>query len=314
MNDLINVLLPVFLVMGFGYLAAWRGLITDSAIAGIMKFAQTFAIPVILAMQMAKMNIWASFHPAPLIAFYSGAFAAFFLCIIVSRYWLRRPALDAAAIGFCGMFSNSVLLGLPIMERAYGPGALDGNIAIIAIHSPMLFTVGIVAMEIAKSDNAGIGAVAMNALKGVFRTPMVIGIVVGLILNIWITLTGIDLPSPVWDAMAMVAGAGVPAALFGLGGILHQYKPEGDGRAIGLIVGSSLILHPAIGYGLGRWVFQLDTAALRSVVLTAAMAPGVNAYLFADMYGAAKRVAASAVLIATALSLLTIWTWLAILP
>jgi predicted permease len=44
------------------------------------------------------------------------------------------------------------------------------------------------------------------------------------------------------------------------------------------------------------------------------MAPGVNAYLFANMYGSARRVAASAVLIATALSILTIWAWLLILP
>ena len=44
------------------------------------------------------------------------------------------------------------------------------------------------------------------------------------------------------------------------------------------------------------------------------MAPGVNAYLFANMYGVAKRVAASAVLIATALSVLTVWGWLSILP
>ena len=69
--------MPVFLVMGAGYLAAWRGMMTDSAIAGLMKFAQAFAIPVILATQMAKMNVWASFHPAPLISFYAGALAAF---------------------------------------------------------------------------------------------------------------------------------------------------------------------------------------------------------------------------------------------
>lgn len=314
MNNLVNVLLPVFLVMGFGYVAAWRGLISDSAIAGLMKFAQAFAIPVILATQMARMNVWASFHPAPLISFYTGAFAAFGISIVLARTWLRRSPMDAAAIGFCAMFSNSVLLGLPIMERAYGPGSLDGNIAIIAIHSPLLFTIGILAMEAAKAEGGSLGAVGMNALKGLFHTPMVIGIMVGFALNIWINTTGIDLPKPVWDAMDMVGRAGVPAALFGLGGVLHKYKPEGDGRAIATIVICSLILHPGIGYVLGRWVFHLDTAALRSVVLTAAMAPGINAYLFADMYGAAKRVAASAVLIATGLSLLTIWTWLALLP
>jgi predicted permease len=44
------------------------------------------------------------------------------------------------------------------------------------------------------------------------------------------------------------------------------------------------------------------------------MAPGVNAYLFANMYGAARRVAASAVLIGTAATVLTASGWLLLLP
>jgi len=54
--------------------------------------------------------------------------------------------------------------------------------------------------------------------------------------------------------------------------------------------------------------------ALRSGVVTAAMAPGVNAYIFANMYGHAKRVAASSVLIATALTVITAWVWIQVLP
>jgi len=44
------------------------------------------------------------------------------------------------------------------------------------------------------------------------------------------------------------------------------------------------------------------------------MAPGVNAYVFANMYGRAKRIAASSVLLGTGLTILTAWGWLAILP
>ena len=44
--------------------------------------------------------------------------------------------------------------------------------------------------------------------------------------------------------------------------------------------------------------------------MTAGMAPGVNAYLFANMYGRAKRVAASTVLIATLLCVFTAWGWM----
>jgi predicted permease len=49
-------------------------------------------------------------------------------------------------------------------------------------------------------------------------------------------------------------------------------------------------------------------------VVTAAMPPGVNAYLFAHLYGTGRKVAASAVLVATAISILTAWFWLQVLP
>ena len=77
---------------------------------------------------------------------------------------------------------------------------------------------------------------------------------------------------------------------------------------------TTLLIHPGITYGLGRFVVGLDGAGLRSATITAAMAPGVNAYMFAHLYGVAKRVNASAVLIATALSIFTTWGWLHILP
>ena len=68
-----------------------------------------------------------------------------------------------------------------------------------------------------------------------------------------------------------------------------------------------------ITYGMGT-ALGLSTGQMRSAVLTASMAPGVNTYLFANMYGRARRVAASAVLLATAGSIITVWGWLSILP
>ena len=84
-------------------------------------------------------------------------------------------------------------------------------------------------------------------------------------------------------------------------------------RAILICCAASLIVHPAVAFGLAK-LFGLSVAEIRSSVVTASMAPGVNAYLFAALYGVAKRVAASAVLLATALSILTIWFWLSVLP
>jgi predicted permease len=111
----------------------------------------------------------------------------------------------------------------------------------------------------------------------------------------------------------MMARAALPAALFGMGGVLYRYRPQGDARVIAFVCVVTLILHPTITWTLGT-LTGLRTGAFRSAVITAAMAPGINAYIFANMYGRAKRVAASSVLVATALSVITAWIWLSLLP
>ena len=142
-----------------------------------------------------------------------------------------------------------------------------------------------------------------------FSNALVLGLGMGFIVN----LAGIPLPVVFTDAVDLVVRAALPAALFGLGGVLYRYRPEGDMRTILYICAVSLLLHPALVWTMGQ-TFDLSQDAFRSAVVTASVAPGINAYVFANMYGAAKRVAASSVLIGTALSTLTTTLWLSVLP
>ena len=312
MQALIDVVLPVFLVLGFGHVAARAGFISEAAIDGLMTFAQGFAVPVLLFRSIATLDLARSYEAGLLLSFYIGALAGFAAGYLGARYLFGRNAPDAVAIGFCCLFSNTLLLGLPITERAYGPDALAGKFAIISLHAPLLYAFGITAMEWARSREVPVSGVALARKigAGIATNPLVIGIACGLAMN----LSGLPLTGALDAASEMIARSALPAALFGLGGVLVRYRPEGDMRTIAMVVAFSLLLHPAITWGLGRFVFGLDVAQMRSAVLTAAMAPGMNAYLFANMYGAARRVAASSVLVATAATILTAWAWIAILP
>ena len=314
MTVLFDVILPVFIVIGFGYLVAWRKMFSEVAVDGLMRFAQNFAVPVLLFVNVARLDMAENFNLGMWVAFYTGAFASYFIGWAAALYALKRSPEDAVAIGFCCLFSNSLLLGIPIMERAYGAEALTGNVAIIAIHSPLLYTFGITMMEVtrARGQSLSAGRIAMRALSGVLHTPLIIGILCGAAMNLLLR-AGLVVPEGFWAAADMMARAALPAALFGLGGVLHRYRPEGDGKAIAICCLASLVVHPTITWSLGQ-LFQLPVGPLRSAVITASMAPGVNAYLFASIYGAAKRVAATTVLVSTVLSMLSIWFWISVLP
>lgn len=309
MQALANVILPVFLIIGFGYVARWRKLITDAHVDGVVLFTQNFAIPCLLFVAIARLDLGQEFDLRLLASFYAGAIICFALGFAGARWLFRRDWEDCVAIGFVALFSNSLLLGLPITERAYGSDALAANFAIIAVHSPICYGIGITAMELVRNRGGRLRDTGARVLKAMFRNALVIGIALGFIVN----LSGLPIPGVMDQALDMMVRAALPAALFGLGGVLYRYRPEGDLRTIGFVVALSLIVHPAITFGLAH-LLGLGTQGMRSAVVTAAMAPGVNAYVFANLYGRARRVAASAVLIGTAGVMVTGWVWLQILP
>ena len=309
MQALLDVILPVFLVVGFGYVVVWRKVFSTAAVDGLMSYTQNFAIPCLLFMALIKIDLGQAYSFRLMGSYYIGASSGFALGFLGARYVFKRSAEDSVAIGFVSLFSNSVMMGLAITERAYGVDALVANFAIVSLHAPFCYFVGITAMEIAKSDGDSISQVALNVGKSMMKNALFIAILLGLLVNI----ADVALPQAFLDGTNMVATTALPAALFGMGGVLYQYRPEGDFGAIAWVVGISLLVHPAIVWSLGQ-LWGLSVSELRSAVLTSAMAPGINCYIFASMYNRAKRVAASGVLIATALSVLTIWCWLQILP
>ncbi|WP_050927643.1 AEC family transporter [Aestuariivita boseongensis] len=308
LQALIDVILPVFLVIGAGYATTRAGFFTYAHIDGIMKFTQGFAIPCLLFAAIANLDLGASFNPRLLISFYTGSAACFVLGILGARTLFKRDWEDSVAIGFCCLFANTVLLGLPITERAYGPENLVGNFAIVALHSPFCYGLGITTMEIVRNRGKSGGELITAVGKAMFSNTLILGIALGFLFNI----TGWSLPGAIDDALSLIIAAALPGALFALGGVLVQYRPEGDLRTIFMVCAISLLIHPAIAWGMGTSLDVPDDL-FRSAVLTAAMAPGFNAYIFANIYGRARRVAASSVLIATVLSIVTIWGWLALL-
>ena len=131
-----------------------------------MKFTQNFAIPILLFNAIAKVDLVNVFDFNLFLSFYIGATSGFLIGLFGSHYLFNRPLEDSVAIGFCCLFSNTVMLGLPITERAYGEEALQHNFAIIAIHAPCCYFLGITVMEFikAKTTNRYEGVIILRAM------------------------------------------------------------------------------------------------------------------------------------------------------
>ena len=309
MSALLDVIIPVFLIIGCGYCTVWTKLFSLDTIDGLMRFTQNFAIPVLLFDAIAKVDLVTVFDLNLFFSFYLGATIGFLLGFFGSYYLFSRPLEDSVVIGFCCLFSNTVMLGLPITERAYGEDALRHNFAIVSIHAPFCYFLGITVMELVRSSEKNLKRNSTVILKAMFSNALVVGITLGFLVNI----SEIQLANSIQSSIDMITAVALPAALFGMGGVIYQYRPQGDIGPIIMVCAVSLIIHPTVVWFSGL-NFDLSKTQLRSAVITAAMAPGINTYVFASMYGRAKRVASTGVLVSTALSIGSIWVWLSLLP
>ena len=73
-----------------------------------------------------------------------------------------------------------VLLGIPIIQRAYGEPALQVIYTILGLHAPVLMTIAMIVMEFSRRDGAHLGQTIRSAVKRVFSNPLLIGILLDL--------------------------------------------------------------------------------------------------------------------------------------
>lgn len=300
---------PVFLVVGTGYGAARIKLAPAPMIDALLSFSTNLAIPCLLFLATYRLDLGAAFDLRMTGSFYGAGLVCFVIGIVMARTAFRKRPGEAIATGFCALFSNTVLLGIPVVTRAFGDGALDRMMSIVAVHSPICYLVGIVTMELARRDGAGPFETARRAVRSIFKNVIIAALGAGFALN----FAGVILPETLLEALAMLAAAGLPTALFGLGGSLARYR-IGTSVGEGLMVSAlSLVAMPALCWVIAEQVFGLDATGRNIAVMMAATPVGLNGYVFAVYYKRGVDMAANTVLLSTVFSVLTIPVWLAVI-
>jgi predicted permease len=309
MLAILNVILPVFALMALGNLAVRFRLFPSEGVRGLVMFVNNFATPCLLFQALATADFSTTFNLQVIGPFYVGAISVFALgSIFAVKFFGNRPG-EGVASGFSAMFTNTVLIGVPIMSRAYGPGALPTTFSIIAFHASVLITMAMIVMEVARRDGAPMHKVMWTAFLRIISNPLLWGIVLGALVNI----SGIKPIEPVEAFIALMAAAVTPAALFGLGGALNDYKlSESWAQSLTMSV-LKLIVQPVIAWIIMVPILHVDHEYARYGVLLAAMPTGINAFVFASYYNRGVNVATNTILISTVLSVVTVSGWLYLL-
>jgi malonate transporter and related proteins len=302
MISLILIVLPVFGLIIIGYAARRIGIVGNRTGDGLSDYVFTMAVPCLLFRTLAKAEIPAVQPWGYWIAYFTGVMICWCLAMLVAKRMFQRSHMSAVACGFSAAQSNTVLVGIPIILKAFGEAGAVPLALLLAIHLPVTMTV---ATLLAEGRQASFRQIAMKLITH----PIIIGIVLGSAFRPFVGIT----PEPVWTGINLLADTAVPCALICLGIALYRYGLE-SGLKLPLILSAlKLGLHPLIVFVLATMVFTMPPAWSGVAVMFAACPCGINAYLFAERYKDGMAEASTAIALSTLLSVITMIVWLAVL-
>ncbi len=296
------VVLPVFGLIGLGYLARWSRLLRETTGEGLSDFVFVLAVPCLLFRTLAKADIPATQPWGYWIAYFGGLAVVWMLAMLVASRGFGRKGPELVVSGFAAAQSNTVFVGVPMILKAYGDAGAVPLGLLLAVHLPVTMTV---ATLLAEGRSASIAML----VRRLFTHPIIIGIILGSIVRPFVA----QVPQPFWTLVDLLAGAAVSCALISLGIAMRRYGLESGLALPTILSGLKLGLHPLLVYWLATRIFEMPAHWSGVAVLFAACPCGINAYLFAERYRQGVADASSAITLSTLLSLFTTAAWLTFL-
>jgi malonate transporter len=319
MPSVFSSLIPVVTLIAVGLFAGRRGWVTAAGAKELTDLSFLVLAPALLFRTMSQVR-WHEINMAP-VALYFVAAMVLFAIVIASLGASRRSAVMALA----ATFSNTVMIGIPLVTLAYGPSGLVYLFTLISMHALILLTLATVVLELVMAREAAhamggegrhplktIGLAVRNAVIHPVPLPILAGLLWG--------QTGWVMPEVLDKPIQWLGATFGPLALLMVGitlsNVLDRVIRAGGPAdpqfsrqrilwsALGMACLKNLV-HPSLVVGMSL-LLGLRGLPVAVMMVASSLPIGANVFLFSQRYKVAEDEVTSAVAVSTLAALLTV--------
>ena len=310
-HPVLSALLPVVLLILLGIGVGRAKLVRPEAVRDLSNLVFLVLTQALLFRTMSSVHL-ERLDMRPVFQYFLVAGGLFIFMLVVYGRDSRASVLALASI-----FSNTLMIGVPLIGLAYGESGQVLLFTLISLHALVLLTMATVVLELQmaheQASETGESRHMLKtvglAIKNAVLHPVPLPILMGLIY----AQTGWGL-HPVIDKPLQLLGAAFGPVALVLVGITLSQTPMGQNLigALKLSVVKTFV-HPvlmaAAGYAMGMRGLHLTV-----MVVAAALPIGANVFLFSQRYQKEEEVVTSAVAISTIFAMLSVTLIMALLP
>ena len=295
-----KAILPLFAFMMLGFWIKKRDLLSDSATKQINILVFRFFLPVMCAETIYKANLREDVELLPILMVTFGIIGVFLISwLIVPRFIKDKTQIPVMIQGIYK--SNYAILGIPIAVSIYGAE----NIGVVSVIAVILVPLNNALSAFIFERYTGKATSGSKLILNIIRNPLVLGSLVGLILN----LTGIVIPDWILSGIFSKLGAmATPLSMIALGASFVFSQIRTYRRPLFWACLAKLVFVPALIIPLSI-ILGARGAGLVGITIYAASPNAVNSYSTAVAMGGDADLANEIVVMTSLLSMITMFLW-----
>lgn len=292
MLNVVEIVLPVFFVVGLGFAIRRQGLVDDTFLSQINLLVYYVCLPLLLIYKIATADFSASFNVDLVIATSAGV-ACCFVITYLCGHWrgFSPPVLGS----FCqGSFrGNLAYIALAIIFNAYGDIGLTRAGLLLGFLVPVLNFFAIFALLLPQHRRISY----LEIIKQILFNPLILASMVGVLWSYF----QIPMPTLLDRSLSIATGMTLPLALLSIGGSFSLAKFKGDMWMAVLATSVKLLLLPLV---TGGFMLILDISGLDFAIglLMAGAPTAISTYVMACHMGGDRDLSRTIVMMATGLS------------
>ncbi|GAB4073045.1 AEC family transporter [Barrientosiimonas marina] len=289
---LIDILLPVFIIMGIGFLMEKKFKLDLQTLAKLNIY---FLVPGFIFVKLYDTNFSGKIFLLVILFFALYMIILFLISKLIAKFKGYSQSKSAT-------FSNSVILfnsgnyGVPVNDLVFKGDsfAMSIQVIILTMQNILTFSYGIFAMQ-----SASIGK--WQAILSYFKMPVLYAMAAGILLNLF----NVPMPSFLWTPANYISDGMIAIALVLLGAQVAQIKLTSALTDVYYSVIVRLVLGPAIAFII-ILLLGIDGITAQALFIASAMPTAVNSSVIAQEYDNHPHLAAQIVLFSTICSAISV--------
>jgi len=283
-------ILPIFILAGVGFILARR---FRAEVKTLSTVAFNALSPCLVFYQLVTAKISGA-QSIRVAAFCVLLTLAIGLAARLTSLPLRLDRMTLSSFLLVAMFSNSGNYALPVVLFAFGQEALAFASVYFVTSAILIYTAGILVAA------SGHGSVRL-AMTRLFKVPALYAVTAAVI----VLATHTTVPAMIMRPVGLLSDAAIPIMLLVLGMQLERAVMPKHPAAVGAAVVLSLVVAPAIAFGLSA-ILGLTGAARQAAIIEASMPAAVITTVLALEFDLDAGFSTSVVFFTTLLSPVTL--------